>query len=350
MADKDLSKLYTSQNSLGYFEAKNPNMDEGYQFKKWFPVKKIVGLDFSYVKGSGRNRVLITPSAFDVESIILDAGGVEYESGELPLFKNAMQMREKERRDFETYLMAGNRSLITGMMETLFRHDMLLIESSLFTQEYLRAKALSEGAININFNGSVAKIDYGIKSGRKHTIDLTSTSVNPVEALFEIVNATEQSLGWVQNGLLMSSKAYNALRKNSLVKEAIKGSLATTNGTIITNSALEAYVMEITGLKIYKEDRTITLPNGIVDKLLAENKGAVFADEQLGDTLVGVTPSEYDKTALSKIADISTNGDGVTLKKWATIDPVRKMTGVEMVCIPSFPKADKVDLITFTIA
>lgn len=341
-----MTDFLTSSNFLGYFEAMNPNFNQEMKLTSYFPVQRITGLDFSYIKGREEIPVMITPSAFNVESIIIDRGGFDSAKGELPLFKNKKALGERERQELVTFLKANSENSIDTKVNQIFDDSQSLMTGAMWTQELLRSRVLMDGKINIEYNGSKVDVDYGVGVDQKHTVDLTDALTNPVVTLRDIADSAEERTGWRPNEYIMNRKMYNKFRDHPLVNEALKGTAGTL---VVTDTMFNAYMREIAGLNVIVYSKKIKAVDGTSIDLIEDEKSTMFYNTTLGKVLAGTSPSEFDANELGATVDVSTDSNGITVCSWSDYDPIRLYTGVEMVCLPTFTGANLVDLVALTV-
>ena len=77
----------------------NADLREPYLGEAFFPNKKQLGLDLTWIKGSRKAPVSLSLSAFDAKVIPLNREGFEKLATEMPFFKNSMIVDEKQRQE-----------------------------------------------------------------------------------------------------------------------------------------------------------------------------------------------------------------------------------------------------------
>ena len=82
--------------------------DEPFLGESLFPNYKKVGLDLSFIKGAGENTVLLKPSAFDSIAELRGRLNIKTFETEMPLFRESMQIKEKEAQELMRLLNAPN--------------------------------------------------------------------------------------------------------------------------------------------------------------------------------------------------------------------------------------------------
>jgi hypothetical protein len=332
-------------NFLGYVESKSDKEQEAYILGELFPGKRIAGLDFSYIKGRNNIAATISPAAFDTEAVFIDREGFDTARGELPLFKNAMKLGEKERQMITTYLEANNKTAVEQLTAKIFDDEYRLLSGAYATLELMRAEALQEGAIAIENNGAKVAVDYGFEA--EQTVTLTGTDMWSDAAnatiLSDIVTEADESedrTGVRPEIAILNRTTFLKIKANA---EIIANMEALTLNPL-SDEAVKAYVESVTGIKLVIYSKQVS-HQGSTRKLIKDGKFVMLPKAELGQMLAGTSPHEFDKASLTKEADISTTGEGITIAKTATTDPVTLKTLVEFVALPSFEQAHLVKVI-----
>lgn len=339
----------TSANFIGYYNTTKEFKGDETELDLIMPIKRIAGINFSYIKGRNNIAVTLSPSAFGTEAIIRDRGGFDYTKGSLPLFKNKMALGEQERQGYLTALESENEKDISAHIMNIFDDEKTLMDSAITTQEYLRSRALFSGKIDMDYNGVsvVANFGYNDTMGDINQNRYDSTKENaekndfvswnnvgstPVDDMNKWADDREIITGVRPDTIWMNNKTFSLIRRNVAVMETVYN--ITYNGA--TTDAIKEYVEESTNMKLKIYNKKIQVNGKKVDLIKNGEVLLVPSTIDVGRLMAGTTPNEFEKRKLSKTVDIEVSREGIAISKWTSIDPVQLYTAAEMVCLPSF--------------
>ena len=306
-----------------------------------FPGKKQLGLDLSWLKGSKGLPVSLKPSAFDTEPTLRDRIGFERLVTEMPFFREAMPIGEKDRQDLNRVLASGNEAAINMIIRNIYDDAAGLIESSRVVFERMRMQLLSTGKIEILENG--VPLDYDYQFDNEHKDALTGDNrwsvidkADPISDIKRWQDKIEDDTGVRPTRAICSRKTFGYLAQN----ENITKSLAELK-LLNTEDNIRRVIEQHTGVRIAIYNK----------KYFDGSAGALFfpdeiftliPDGALGNSTYGTTPEESDLMN-DPSADVSIVNTGVAL---ATIRktqiPVNVQTSVSMIGLPSFESIDQV--------
>ena len=89
--------MYNSKAVGAYWEERN-KVEVPFLGASLFPAMKQVGLDLSWIKGKDGLAVALKPSQLDAKATLRDRIGVTRIETEMPFFREAMLIKEKERK------------------------------------------------------------------------------------------------------------------------------------------------------------------------------------------------------------------------------------------------------------
>ena len=121
-----------------------------------FPARKQVGLDLSWVKGKGGLPVALKPIQFDAKATLRDRIGVSELSTEMPFFREAMRIGEKDRQNIETLLAKGEQ-FAQPTIARIFDDIKNLVEGGRVQAERMRMALLAGGSINVTATGETGR-------------------------------------------------------------------------------------------------------------------------------------------------------------------------------------------------
>jgi len=166
----NLNETLSADQFVGFLE----NLNEGYglslELEGLFPIKKMDGLDYSYIKGGNGAIELSAPSSFDAEPIAQQRKGFNAMKGELPLFRKKMFISEREKQKLKTYMKLSDKEGISNILTQIYDDQTTLIEGAQMTMEFLRARALMNGKITFESKGGAVNVDYKVPSENKYVL------------------------------------------------------------------------------------------------------------------------------------------------------------------------------------
>jgi len=352
MTKKDFEKIISASSFLGYYEKKNPEYEVSMELQNLFPIKPVMGLDYSFIKSSNGAVELTSPSAYDAEPIVQNREGFDALSGELPLFRKKMVLSEKEKAMILNISSNGSLTEIARALEQVYDDEMKLINGAKMTMEYLRAKALFDGKITMASKGGAVNIDYKVPAGHKATLSGTDAwddaSATILDDIKDWADTIEEDTGIRPNTLMLNRNTYKLFRsntqvRNNLIPLSLVASATVSANVAITDVQIDSSIQAYCGIdKIVVYNRKVTLDKTILD-LVEDNKVAMFYDgDILGNTMVGVSPAEQDASRISDAGgDVAVTSEGIAINTYVSQRaPYRVGTEVEFIGVPSFPMAD----------
>ena len=325
---------------------------EPYLLQAFFPERKQMGIELSFLQGNTPKVRPLDLSAFDVKALPLTREAFEKITTEMPFFKNSLNINEKQRQELLKVLATGNQKYIDVVIGQIYNDNKTLLEDASVTREMMRAMLLTSGMIAFSSNGQAVSYDFGVPSENKITLTTTKkwdapTTADPVSDIIEWQDAVETATGVRPTNLLMNRKTFNLMKKCDSIKNAI---YILANGKVSPNeSALKNYIMEETGCTIYIYDKGYHAQGSTtLTKFVADNVVSLFPDGALGEFVFGTTPEEADLLGGATDAVVEIVDLGVAITTIKEKDPVNVMTKVSMIGMPTLEKPKQ--LIIATVA
>ena len=305
-----------------------------------FTNTKQLSTDLSYIKGGVQKPKLLNLSAYDAKAIPVDREGFEKLSTEIPFFKNFKSIQEKERRDINNVIASGNQAVINVLTNNVYNDLLNLVNMAHSTIEYMKMKALTEGAINFSNNGVAVSFDYGLAENQKKTLEGTAkwntTTADPIADVIAWKEERANETGVTPNALLMNTATFAMIRKTDAIKNAI---YVFGNGTVTPNAArTKQFILDETGCTVYIYDKGADI-NGVFTKFVEDGKVVLFDQNNVGRMNFSVTPEESDLMTGTD-AQVSVVDMGITITTTKETDPVNVKTKVSMAALPSLEGAD----------
>lgn len=331
--------------------------DEPYFGESVFPADKKVGLDLSFIKGAGENTVLLKPSAFDSIAELRDRLNIETFETEMPLFRESMQIKEKEAQELMRLLNAPNTdAYVKAAIKVVYDDVANLVRSARRTAERMRMELLATGKIAIasvkNGVGSAYNYDYtaGTDFATKNQETLTSTATwnkaataTPIQDLRRWQDTIEDLTGTRPTNAIMTRKTLSYI----LAADEVKNHFTALNGggRIISEKAVRELLMEELGLTIYVYNKKYTDYDGKMKNYFPDNKVTLFPDGDLGKTWYGTTNEEAQLMSGAN-TNVSVVDTGVAILSTINPHPVNETVYVAEIVLPSFERMNQIFIAT----
>jgi hypothetical protein len=318
-----------------------------------FPARKQLGLDLSWIKGAQGLPVALTPSAFDVKATLRDRIGVKKVETEMPFFREAMRIGEKDRQEINKLLAASNQATLEPVLNRIFDDAGNLIAGAEVQAERMRMQLLSTGKIKITAENRMS-YDYDYKLPSTHKAALGSgdtvkwsatTTATPVQDIQGWQDKVEEDTGIRPTRAVCTRKTWNYL----LASKSIKLDMNPAGGEniILTDAMLQQYLSTKLGL-------SVAVYNKKYQVALGGNSYLFFPDEvftlipegNLGNTYFGTTPEESDLLSGGTDAQVQIVNTGVAVTTIKEPHPVNVQTIVSAIMLPSFETIDSIFIAT----
>lgn len=355
---KSIYEIFDSKAIASYWTDVNANMKDPMIGSKYFPVSKQTGLNLAWIKGRNNLPVALQPSAFDTKAPLRDRIGVSEVSTEMPFFREAMRIGEKDRQDIETLLAKGEQFAQPTIMR-IFDDNKGLIDGANVQAERMRMSLLYGGSINItagNENGRPIQYayNYDIKgewaTNNKKILAGTSTwtiankaTSNPITDLLDAVEYLAEKRGVKAVEVLMNTTTF----KNMIASESLAKAMNPIGASsiIVTRNTAKQFIENETGLIITLYDKMFKDENGVDHKYYPDGYITLLPSYSLGNTWYGTTPEEFDLMSGNSGASVSVVNTGVAVTTIKEAHPVNVQTVVSEIVLPSFERMDDIYVI-----
>ena len=355
---KSIFEIFESKAIAAYWEDVNVNMVDPMIGTQFFPVSKQTGLNLAWIKGRNNLPVALQPAAFDTKAPLRDRIGVKELSTEMPFFREAMRIGEKDRQDIETLLAKGVQFAQPTIMR-IFDDTKNLVDGALVQPERMRMSLLWSGAISIiataangrdiayNYNYDVSG-DWATNNKEellttaKWTLANKATST-PIEDLLAAVEKMAETKGVRPTRALMNTATFKGLIASESIAKAMNPLAAAS--MIVTRSVAKAFVEGETGLTIVIYDKMFKDEQGVDTKFYPDGYVTLLPGYALGNTWFGTTPEEFDLMSGNAGASVSIVNTGVAITTVKEPHPVNVQTIVSEIVLPSFERMDDIYVI-----
>jgi hypothetical protein len=344
--------FFNAEEIAAYWEEATSN-SVPYLGKTLFPPKKQLGLELSWIKGKGGLPVAMTPSNFDAKATLRDRIGFSKIETELPFFREAMRIGEKDRQELNKVMAANNRALVDPILGNIFDDVAGLVDGAEVNAERMRMQLLSTGLISIQGNRLAYDYDYQMDSNHKLTLSGTdawsdSTNATPVDDIRTAQDTVEDDTGERPERALATRKTFNYLINSDQILNDMeaKGYVGNSNA-IINESLVRRYLLEELGLEVvvYNKKFATTVKNQSAELFFPDDVFTLLPTGTLGNTYYGTTPEESDLMAGVSDAQVQIVDTGVAITTKKESHPVNVQTIVSGIFLPSFEQIDKIFII-----
>jgi len=340
--------IVTAQNVKGFYEesAEGKVQPLGSML---FPRTKQLGLELSFIKGKGGVPVVLKPSAFDTKVTLRDRVGLSELKTDMPFFKEAMMVKEKDRQDLLTMLQTGNQAYIDMITKRIFDDEKTLLDGAESQEERLRMQLLTQGKIAVTANNVDFEYDYGMPEGNKLTVEKawTDPTANIGKDIMKWIMDAKKK-GTTLTRAITNSSTILHLMENIAIKKEI---LSKADGTgVVTPGMIGQWIKSKFGLTIMNYDEVFIDENGATKQYVPDGVFTLLPAGPLGNTVFGTTPEEADLMSGATDAQVAIVNTGVAITTTKKTDPVNVETKVSMITLPSFEQIDKVFIASVNIA
>ena len=298
-----------------------------------FPAKKKMGLDLAWIKGYKGLPIALKPSHFDTKATVRDRIGVKKIETEMPFFREAMTIKERDRQELLRFRENDNQNLYSSIINEIFDDRAQLIEGALIQSERMRMQLLTTGGISIVANnvdytynydvdGEWKKNNYLALSGTSLWSDTTNST--PLEDIRERQQKIVDLTGVKPVRAIMTQKTFNYLLQNKSIKIAIN---PLANGAnLVREAELKSLLLSELGLSVAVYDKKFKDETGATKNFYPDGYVTLLPAGTLGNTYYGTTPEEADLQSANFNGDVSIVETGVAVTTVNIPHPVNKET------------------------
>lgn len=335
--------LLTTDNVVKYWEETRKDRPP-FKSEMFFPRRKQLGLNFSFIKGKGGLPIALVASNFDVDVLYRDRIGVEETLGELPFFKEAYKITEKLRQDIITTRDEYRSYLLTNVFDGT--ND--LIDGAEVTPNIMRNQLLSLGTIAISENGVAKEYNYGFDQSKQLktvTTSWTDAGADPIADILKYKREYKNLTHMEAKYLYANESLMDQLLTNAKIVEHFNKLPVPEYATL---EKVTAYIESVTGLMIVLDNAEYISARDTTKTpkyYYPENRFTLLGTLDLGETLYGTTPEEIDLMNSSAVNSCRVINTGVAITSWDEVDPVHTIIKASEVVAPTCPNIDKIFIV-----
>lgn len=355
---KSIYEIFESKAIASYWKDVDSHMQDPMIGTRFFPVSKQTGLNLAWIKGRNNLPVALQPSAFDSKASLRDRIGVTEMSTEMPFFREAMRIGEKDRQDIETLLAKGEQFAQPTIMR-IYDDTTNLIDGANVQAERMRMSLLSGGSIDIvasadngrpvayNYNydvdGEWVKTHKKTLAGNSTWTTANKATSTPIEDLLDAVEYMAENHGVKCAEVLMNTATFRGMIASESIAKAMNPLGA--GSVVVTRKAAKEFIESETGLTITLYDKMFKDEQGVDHKFFPDGVATLLPSYSLGNTWYGTTPEEFDLMSGNAGASVSIVNTGVAVTTIKEAHPVNVQTVVSEIVLPSFERMDDIYVI-----
>lgn len=314
-----------------------------------FPAKKKAGLDLAWIKGYKGLPIALKPSHFDTKATVRDRIGVKKIETEMPFFREAMTIKERDRQELLRFRENDSQGLYESLISEIFDDRAQLIEGALIQAERMRMQLLVTGGISIVANGVDYIYNYdvdgewtannyeGLSGTSLWTAFETATPLEDIRTMQQnIVNLT----GVKPVRAIMTQYTWNLLLQNKSIKMALNPLAQGFN--LVRDAELKALLLSEVGLTVAVYDKKFKTETGATQNFYPDKYVTLMPASSLGNTWYGTTPEEADLQSANFNGDVSIVETGIAVTTVNIPHPVNKETIVSEIVLPSYERMNEV--------
>ncbi|SFE91920.1 major capsid protein [Peptostreptococcus sp. D1] len=317
-----------------------PTIDEAL-----FPTKKILGIELEHAKGSKKRPVALKLSTFDVQAKLRALkADVKIEKKEMPFFKEAVGLKENDRRQIVQALASNNSNIVDMLMKEVFENYSVLVEGGLVQMKRMRTQLIQTGQINLTSDDGDVIVDYGIPSENKETLSLTArwSQTDTSDIVGDIKRwqkkFTDKGLS-KPTRMLLTEKTWSYITSNAAIIKDLK--TRSFGEVILTDEDFVKFLKVKCDIEIAILSGVYLDEKGVEQKYYKDNVVTLIPNGTLGNTVYGTTPEEFDSKYGSGKLDTSIVREAIAITTMVKEDPVGVDTKVSMIGMPSFDRIDE---------
>lgn len=336
--------LINAKSIATYYEAAASNSIP-YLGATLFPSKKKLGLDLKWIKGSKGLPVALMPSEFDTKATLRDRIGFKKIETEMPFFREAMRIGEKDRQELLRLADSTNESYVMPMVNAIYDDATNLVNGALVNPERMIMQLLSTGKIKITANRVNYDYDYKMPAAHKTTlVDAAQVWSNPEADIPEHIRTwqdkIEDDTGVRPTKAICTRKTWNYIMQNKKIR--LDMNPAGGQNIIMTDAMMKQYLQNKLGLSVAVYNKKYALQDGSTSLFFPDDYFTLIPDGTLGSTWYGTTPEEADLMSGKTDAQVSVVNTGVAVTTVQEPHPVNVQTIVSSIALPSFESIDNI--------
>ncbi|WP_338627616.1 major capsid protein [Clostridium baratii] len=340
-----IDDLFNTKELLNYYRKKQQPAMIG---DTLFPPRKIQDIKFDMITGANGLPVAASIHAFDTETEIASREALQKGAADLALIKRKIAIGEREIIAINNPRMDAE---LKALVTELYKDGDKMVSSVQTRIEAMRMELLSSGKIAIDENGVAVTLDYKVPNSNRKSFNWSdSATAKPLEDIQKLAEAVEVTSGTKPTRILTSTKILNKILACESVKKAIWG---VNFDRVITKNDLNILLetMELPKIATYNAKYKVQGKNGkyTTKRYFPENILSMFSENQLGETIYGLTAEEIELIG-SKNMEVAKMVGNIFVGVEKQGDPVKRFTKAVATALPTLENGNELGIATITLA
>ena len=341
-------------------QTSDPSNREAFLGTQFFPVRRTMGVELTWLKTHKGLGIALKPSALDSMATIRTRGGLQAVTEQMPLFRESMQISEKDLAEIQR-IQQSNDPYLDEVLRHIYDDADELIRGAQISAERMRMALLApQGGTPIIKLGMVDNTQYNYNYDEDGTwkstnyLELTTTDCwdAPTTAtpLNDIQTGVDylSSVGVVPTYIVMNSTTLNLLTQCEQVQKMFAARQYGINTGYLDKNTVKSIIAGATGLTVLEYNKQYKDYDGTSYKYYPDGYVSIVGSDVLGYTWAGVTPEERTLLGDTKV-DVSVMDNGIAIAVQTTYGPpVQHSTTASMIALPSFEGMDSIYVIKVT--
>lgn len=318
-----------------------------------FPAQKKAGLDLKWITGANGLPVSLMPSTFDAEATLRDRVGVSVVETEMPFFREAMLIKEKDRQEIMRVQDSAD-PYAADVLARIFDDAKTLVDGALVVPERMRMQLLAplsgtmgiaitanntDYTYNYDPDGSWAATHYSKITGTNDKWSAAATA-DPIADIEAALNAQESAGGNRPEILIMSKATFNYIKNAAKTRSYILAQNTTAN-VYLSDKVVRDFIEQEFGVTIVVYTKKFKDESGTAANFYPDNIVFFAPAGALGGTWFGTTPEEADLIGNDTNANVSIVETGIAVTTLVKPHPVNVETIVSEIVLPSFQRMNE---------
>lgn len=318
-----------------------------------FPEKRKSGLTLSWIQGAKGLPVQLKNSNFDSKSPIRDRVGFTKSETGMFFFKEAYNLKEQDRQELLKMAESPNyQQWIKPIIDSIYDDEANLIESARVTKEIMRMQILSTGKVSLANNNVFHELDYSLPAENKETLagaDLWSDpTADVITQITEWQDTIETSTGIRPTRAIVHKDTFKYLRANAGLKILAKPGDDPTKVALLDKDVMRV-LADVVGIEIIIYSKKYKNQSGGATDYFPTKIFTLLPPGTVGNTWNGTTPEEVDLMSGATDAQVTVLPNGVAITTYMEKDPVKLVTKVSNVSLPSAEGLENIFIATVLV-
>lgn len=348
-----LTDVFSAQ-AVAIRQTSDPSNAETFMGLQFFPNRRKMGIEIKWFKQHLDTGTALKPSVLDAMAPIRPRRGFEAVAEEMPLFREAMPIYEKNIAEIQR-AQESNDPYLNEVLASIYSDANELIEGARISAERMRMALLAPTAGDLKIeigmaDNTIYRYNYD-KDGKwkaKHYMELTGSDTwdnfDTATPLNDAQEATDYltGIGVIPTYAIMNSATLNYLVRSEQIRSLQTSKQYGIDTGFMAPSTAKVLFNAATGLTVLTYNKQYKDYDGTSKKYYPDNYVTIVGANALGSTWNGITPEERTLIGDPKV-DVSVLDDGTAIAVQTIYGPpVQYSTTASRIALPSFEGMDSV--------